>query len=268
MTIPFWKAHGAGNDFLYTFPDGSDLAEETLPRLAAAICHRNTGVGADGWYLVGVPGPDGADAKIRLFNSDGSAAELSGNGTRGAAAVLLEAGMVRGPRVIIATGAGAVELEVTVRRGPEYHIAMRLPPPVVLDAHATIEGSSAAILDVGNPQCAVPVDSLDFDWRAPGAALEGHPRFPARTNVSFFRRRDDRTIEARFYERGAGPTLSSGTGSVGAAVAAIVRRLVESPVTVITEGGRLTVGWGGSGEPAMLTGPAAVTVRGVWFAAL
>ena len=115
------------------------------------------------------------------------------------------------------------------------------------------------ILDVGNPQCALLVESLDFDWRELGREIEGHRRFPKRTNVSFVRVVDRHTIEARFYERGAGPTLSSGTGSTGAAVAAILAGKVESPVRVVTEAGALDLEWR-DGE-ALLRGPAEIVAR-------
>jgi diaminopimelate epimerase len=118
------------------------------------------------------------------------------------------------------------------------------------------------ILWVGNPQCAVPVENFDFDWRAMGAEIESHPQFPHRTNVSFIRAADDHAIEARFYERGAGETMSSGTGSTGAAAAAVARRMVSPPVRVITTAGPLDLRFD---EDIHLTGPAEIVAEGEFF---
>jgi len=124
------------------------------------------------------------------------------------------------------------------------------------------------LVDVGNPQCAVelgsiPQPSFDFDWAALGAAIEGHPHFPRRSNVSFFSRIEGNVIGARFYERGAGATLSSGTGATGAAVAARALGLVQSPVTVRTEAGDLKIRW--ETDDVFLAGPAQVIARGEYY---
>jgi diaminopimelate epimerase len=268
MTIPFWKAHGAGNDFLYTWEkDLGGAIESGLPVVARAICDRHSGVGADGWYLLR-DGAESCDAAIRLFNSDGSPAELSGNGTRCAAAVLARAGGVK-PEFTILTGAGPKQLRLLGGGGNTYLFEMAMGRPEVKegDLHYELpvagEDRDVTILDVGNPQCALVVESLDFDWKPLGAAIEGHPHFPRRTNVSFLRRVDEHTIEARFYERGAGPTLSSGTGSMGAAAAAVLRGLVLPPVTVRTEAGPLEARWENGG--VYLAGPAVVVAKGEFW---
>ena len=122
---------------------------------------------------------------------------------------------------------------------------------------------SATVVDVGNPQCVVRVSGFESQWRAIGAEIEGHRRFPKRTNVSFIHRVDQHTIEARFYERGAGETMSSGTGSTGAAAAALRLGMVESPVTVLTPAGPLTLR--AEGEEIYLIGPAQITGGGVFY---
>ena len=119
------------------------------------------------------------------------------------------------------------------------------------------------ILNVGNPQCAAFVDDFDFDWRAIGAEIEGHPYFPKRTNVSFVRVADDHTIDVRFFERGVGETMSSGTGSTGAAAAAMARGLVTSPVQILTPAGALNLR--SEGDCLLLTGPAEIVVKGEFF---
>jgi diaminopimelate epimerase len=120
----------------------------------------------------------------------------------------------------------------------------------------------ATIIDVGNPQCAVFVDSFDFDWRSAGAAIERHSQFPNRTNVSFIRPRDEHSIEVLFWERGAGETMSSGTGSTGAAAAAILRGSAKSPVRVITPAGVLDVRWD---SQIYLAGPAEIVGGGEFY---
>jgi len=132
----------------------------------------------------------------------------------------------------------------------------------ILELQAEVQGRSAVILDVGNPQCAVPVDDFEFDWRSAGAAIERDSRFPNRTNVSFIRQADRHTIEARFWERGAGETNSSGTGSTGAAMAAVARGFAESPVTVLTPAGPLQLRFG---KDAFLTGPAEYIADGFFY---
>jgi diaminopimelate epimerase len=237
---------------------------------ACAICHRNMGVGADGWYLM-MPAGD-ADAEIRLFNSDGSYAELSGNGTRCAAAVLVHTGVVgadrAGESVTIRTGSGLRRLRLLGRDSGVYRFEMEIGRPAVKPEEVKFclplgEGArEVTIVDVGNPQCALEVESLEFDWKSVGAEIEGHPHFPRRTNVSFYRSLDAHTIEARFFERGAGATMSSGTGATGAAVAAIVRKSARTPVMVLTEAGPLLVRWE---EEAYLTGPAEIVASGEFF---
>jgi diaminopimelate epimerase len=260
MTIPFIKAHGAGNDFLLTWADHAPAGGS--PELARAICNRHTGIGADGWILI-------RDTSIRLFNADGSEAEISGNGTRCAAALLIESGRAV-DEVTISTGAGPKHLRLIERTGRHFLFEMDMGRPIFHEhqVHFLLplrNGSEdVAILDVGNPQCAVFVDQFPADWATIGAEIEGHAHFPKRTNVSFVRPVDPNTIEVRFYERGVGVTLSSGTGSTGAAVAAILRKVASSPVRVLTAGETLRVRWDDS---VYLTGPAEIIGSGEFYAA-
>ena len=258
MRIPFTKAHGAHNDFLLTW---KDAVPGPTPEIARAICHRHTGVGADGWMIV-EKGDADADGAIRLFNSDGSEAEISGNGTRCAAALLVEHGCASA-RIRIRTGAGLKHLHLIERAGLHFTFEMDMGPPEIRHLHypLILNGATfdATIVWVGNPQCAVPVENFDFDWRTLGATIESHPDFPNRTNVSFVRRLDDHTIDVRFYERGAGETMSSGTGSTGAAAAAMARGLARSPVRVLTPAGPLELRADGG---FLLTGPADIIAVG------
>ena len=257
MTIPFTKAHGARNDFLLSWTHAV-APEAVTAETARAICQRHTGVGADGWLLVSRK-TDQADASIELWNSDGSRSEISGNGTRCAAAFLLDAGLDKS-EIRIATGAGLKQLRLLERDGNEFSFEMNMGAPKIEDLHATVEGRDGVILNVGNPQCALLVDDLGFDWAALGKRIEHHPRFPDRTNVSFVRVVDSHTLEVRFFERGAGETMSSGTGSTGAAAAAVSRNLVVPPVRVLTQAGPLDLRW--KDNDIYLAGPAELVARG------
>ncbi len=259
MTLPFTKAHGAGNDFLLSWSDLVPAGDR--PSIARAICNRHTGIGADGWILL-------RETTIQLFNADGSEAEISGNGTRCAAALLLDSGRAQGD-VTITTGAGPKHLRLIDRSGRRFVFEMDMGQPVFQQDQVRFllplrpGAKEVTILDVGNPQCAVFVDRFPPDWEALAGEIEGHPHFPKRTNVSFVRVVDQHTIEARFYERGAGVTLSSGTGSTGAAVASILRGAAASPVRVLASGGEaLDLRWDKS---VYLTGPAEIVGAGEFY---
>jgi diaminopimelate epimerase len=259
MSIPFTKAHGAGNDFLLTWAD--QVPDIDLPATARAICDRHTGIGADGWILI-------RGSAIRLFNADGSEPEISGNGTRCAAALLIDAGQAA-DQVTIHTGAGPKHLRLLQRDGRRFVFEMNMGSPTfdprqIRSNIALAKGAQeVTIVDVGNPQCVVFADSFPQNWEALGAEIESHPQFPKRTNVSFVRVVDGHTIETRFYERGAGVTLSSGTGSTGAAVASILRKVAASPVTVQTPAGEsLQLRWDDS---VYLTGPAEIIGAGEFY---
>ncbi len=277
MIIPFTKAHGAHNDFLLTWQ--RDLPQDALDlvEIARAICDRRTGVGADGWLLVEERNGEEAHAAIRLWNSDGSTSPISGNGTRCAAAFLVDAShdashgidAGRGNDVIrIETGAGVKDLRLLQRAGHAFVFEMNMGTARIDELHATVRGlhamiQDAVIVDVGNPQCAVFVDNFDFDWHAAGALIERDPRFPNRTNVSFLQVLDGHTLDVRFFERGAGVTMSSGTGATGAAAAAAARGWLNGPVEVRTPAGPLRLRW--QGDEILLAGPAEIIGTGEFY---
>jgi diaminopimelate epimerase len=262
IKIPFAKLHGAENDFLLTWADHAP--NTNLAEIARKICARHTGIGADGWMLVS---RSSAELKTQLFNSDGSEAELSGNGTRCAAAFALWTSAIKGESVAISTAAGVKLLKLLAWKDAYFRFEMDMGLPQYRDEeirtelHVDGHVLDATILNVGNPQCAIFVDSLPDDWRISAALAEADRRFPNRTNVSFVRVCDEHNIEVVFFERGAGETRSSGTGSTGAAVAAVLRGKVKSPVIIQTPAGELTLRWENS---VYLTGPAEYIGEGVY----
>lgn len=260
MKIPFVKLHGAKNDFLLTFTE--DAPTDRLSETAVAICDRYTGLGADGWMLVDRTAGADYDATIRLFNSDGSEPELSGNGTRCAAALLARANPGQAEFRIL-TGAGIKHLRMLSRSGGHYEFEMNMGEARIVDLHAVVQSRDAVIVDVGNPQCVLPVSDFNFDWPAVGAAIERDARFPNRTNVSFVRAIDAHTIEVRFWERGAGLTNSSGTGSTGAVGASIALGLVATPVSVETPAGSMSIR--AENCVLFLTGPADFVAEGTYY---
>jgi diaminopimelate epimerase len=263
MKLPFTKAHGAKNDFLLTWEH--DLPDGDFAAIARAICDRHTGIGADGWMLVAPPVDAAAEGGIQLYNSDGSQAEISGNGTRCAAAFLIRHGHAAAV-VRVRTGAGIKTLRLLERQDLRFQFEMNMGRPEIRDLHFALPLAAGprdvTIVWVGNPQCVLAVKDFDFDWRAAGAEIESHPHFPNRTNVSFVKPVDAHTIDVRFYERGAGETMSSGTGSTGAAAAAMALGMAESPVRVLTPAGPLDLRLE---QDVFLSGPAEIVAEGHFF---
>lgn len=264
IEIPFTKLHGAENDFLLTWLN--EAPQENLPEIARRICARTTGIGADGWMLVGA---ESEGLKTRLFNSDGSEPELSGNGTRCAAAFAILKGVVSGPVIPVSTAAGRKTLRLISRDDHRFLFEMNMGLPVAEELHASMQltgrAYDATLLNVGNPQCAIFVEEFPDNWVAAAKEAEGHERFPNRSNVSFVRVLDRHAIDVLFYERGAGETRSSGTGSTGAGAAAILRKSVDTPVDIRTPAGSMSLRWDDS---VYLTGPAELIGEGKFFLGL
>ncbi len=265
IEIPYAKLHGDENDFLITWADqvADKVPEADLPEVARRICARTTGVGADGWMLAG---RQIGGLTTRLFNADGSEPEISGNGTRCAAAFALLKSHTAAEEILITTAAGPKHLKLIERQRNRFRFEMDMGLPRTEELRAVMHLAGkdwdACLVNVGNPQCVLFVSKLPADWLIAAKEAEAHPRFPKRSNVSVVRVPDRHTVEAVFYERGAGETRSSGTGSTGAAVAAILRGEADSPVEVRTPAGSLHLRWDDS---VYLTGPAELVCEGRYF---
>ncbi|MGN6593392.1 MAG: diaminopimelate epimerase [Terriglobales bacterium] len=258
--IRFVKAESNGNDFLIV--DAAAVAGGERAGFVQRICDRHRGVGADGVEFVR---SRGSGFELTLYNADGREAEISGNGTRCVAAFYAKHGFRQG---VLETKAGPRQATVLDGAGERWIIEIDLGVPQLLGTEELeVLGGKMTVhtLSMGNPQCIVFVTDFPDNWEALGAALEKHPHFPQGTNVEFVRVPSRQHLDIRIFERGVGPTRSSGTGSTAAAVAAIAAGRARSPVDVATPGGKQRVSWAGSGTPAKLTGPAAVVAEGVFY---
>ncbi|MDE1177821.1 MAG: diaminopimelate epimerase [Edaphobacter sp.] len=261
--IPFVKAHACGNDFL--------VMEETVAKrqhaaLAKRLCSRNTSIGADGIEFL--ERKANGELFLRLFNADGSEAELSGNGTRCVAAWLahsegrMEAtfGTHGGPRVC----------RVVEDKSPLYLIESEMGVPRVMPRTIVVPGVGdveGAMVNVGNPHFVIFTDTEDFSayglrWQDLGAKISTSPLFPHGTNVEFVRVAAKDEIGFRIFERGCGPTTSSGTGTCASSAASMALRGVDRELTAVAEGGPQKTVWTTSDAVMLLTGPAEIICRG------
>jgi diaminopimelate epimerase len=255
IAIPFVKASACGNDFLII--DGMH-APPDLIAFARRICDRHNGVGADGveWLF---PAQD-ADIRARLFNADGSEAEISGNGTRCVAAYLCSERPCE--QVTVRTGAGLKNCVLTAHSESLFEFETGMGEPQVGDEFSikVAFGEARGIpVSMGNPHFVVFVDDFAPGWQGDAAEIGKHHDFKYGINVEFVKVSDAQNLEVRFYERGVGETQSSGTGSCAAAVASIFAKRAVSPVRVHAPGGTQTVRWE---KQVFLRGPAQVICRG------
>ena len=270
--IPFVKAHACGNDFL--------ILEETVANrnhaaLARKLCSRNTGIGADGIEFLDRR-PDNT-LFLRLFNADGSEAELSGNGTRCVAAWLAASEGLR--QVALGTHGGLRTCRLIRRDGTEFWIETGMGIPRVMPRTLQISGLPTpipgAMVNVGNPHFVIFIDSKstgseaaeDFSshglsWQDLGAIIAIDPLFPFGTNVEFVRILSPTEIAFRIFERGCGPTTSSGTGTCASSAAAMVLGNTARELTAIAQGGTQQVVWPTNNSEMLLTGPAEIICTG------
>ena len=260
--LRFAKAHAYGNDFIYV--DRALSGDGSLERLAREMCDRRTGIGADGLILY-TRLDEGAT--MTLLNADGSRAEVSGNGLRGLAALLLQHDDHDHAGVTIRTDAGEKRVTRTTREGSRqtFRAAMGVPRDIRrASLMAGGETLSAVLLDMGNPQCVLLGPLPDEErFRRLGAALEHHTMFAGGTNVEFADVESPDRVRILIWERGCGPTRSSGTGSCASAVAAASFGGASRDVEVIAPGGPQRVEWRDDG--VYLTGWAELICDGQWL---
>ncbi len=277
MSIRFTKLHGLGNDYL--FIDTAACPVEDPAALSIAMSHRHLGVGADGIILV-MPG-ETHPFRMRIFNADGSEAETCGNGIRCFAKYVYERGMISDTDFVIETLAGPNRVQLTT--GPDGVAAVRsnmgmprfdradipmtgAPGNVIEEPLRMDDGSEFRVTcaNIGNPHAVIFVeDATKVDLNTWGPKVETHPAFPNRTNVEFVHVVDSATIVMRIWERGSGVTMASGSGSCGAALAAMITDRVERRVSVQLKYGALVVEWAEDGC-VYQEGPATEVFDGIW----
>src|SRR6266850_1119577 len=262
MKLPFTKMQGAGNDFMVVDATKKDLAltRHQIQRLA----DRHRGVGFDQLLVVERPTHAGVDFHYRIFNADGGEVEQCGNGARCFVKYVHAQGLTDKREIRVETRGGIIgprleaDGEVSVDMGPP-----RLSNPLTERIAVGSESVEVAILSMGNPHAVQAVADLE---RAPvttqGPLIERHPRFPEGVNAGYLHVLGQHRIALRVWERGAGETLSCGTGACAAAVAGIARKLVDSPVQVQTRGGALTISWAGGDNAVIMKGPAETVFDG------
>jgi len=276
--MKFAKAHGLGNDFILLAASEEPAGASSW---AVRLCDRHRGIGGDG-VVLHAPTPDGVS--FRLINADGLPGEISGNGLRCLAALAVRSGWAPS-RHVVSTVVGPKAVEVAVLGGVRYSILTDLGPPALgsRDVPVALEPPAATVIDhpleaggrrvlvtatsMGNPHCAVFLEQEAGDdlLRELGPALERHPFFPKRTNVEFVTVLGPEEIRVRFWERGVGYTMASGTGSASAAVASIITGRTGRRLTAVCDGGTLEIDWPEGGSVRQ-TGEVEILYEGDWLA--
>ena len=267
--MPFVKMHGLGNDYIYVdcfVPQTAALISKTnLSSLAQRVSDRHFGIGSDGLVLI-LPSKE-ADAQMRIFNADGSEAQMCGNAIRCVGKYLYESGLCPRPRLFIETLAGIKTLSLQVQEGIVSQISVNMGTPKVTTDSLALQGNDLlgfTSVNMGNPHAVFfrAQNLLDAEITKMGHPISTHPHFPEGTNVEFVHVRNAHELEVRVYERGSGPTLACGTGACAAAVAAYKHGETEEEMTVHLPGGDLLIHYDHRTNMVTMTGPATEVFRG------
>lgn len=251
-TLPFIKMHGLGNDYVYMdcFPKTTAeiIAKTDLPTLARAVSDRHFGIGSDGLVLI-LPSKE-ADAKMCIFNADGSEAEMCGNAIRCVAKYLFESGLCRDVHMQIETLAGIRSLALHVDKEIVDQVTVNMGKPVIQpdSIQSGMDPIGYTAVNMGNPHAVFFRDTI--------------PQLPVNTNIEFVHVRNKKELDVRVIERGSGETMACGTGACAAAVAAIYHGLTERTVTVHLPGGDLMIQWQSDLSSVFMTGTATEVFRG------
>ncbi|SDG11802.1 diaminopimelate epimerase [Desulfosporosinus hippei] len=279
--MEFTKMQGLGNDFVFLdrISSSAEDSAEDYPQLARKLCHRQFGIGGDGLIVV-LPSKV-ADARMRIFNSDGSEPEMCGNGIRCFARYIYDQGLIISDPMLVETGAGILKLKLFIKEGQVQGVQVDMGEPIlradlipVLGEGEPVIGQSIEVsgekylftaVSMGNPHCIIFVEDFSsLDFERVGPAIEKHSLFPRKTNVEFIQINSPREITMKVWERGAGPTLACGTGACASVVASILNNRTERIVTVQLPGGDLFIEWGLDNHVYM-TGPGNYVFKGNWL---
>jgi diaminopimelate epimerase len=276
--MQFTKMHGAGNDYVYV-----NAFQEKLPAsvtdLAIAVSDRHKGIGADGLILI-CPS-EVADARMRMFNADGSESEMCGNGVRCVAKYVYDHGIAKKPQLKIETGRGVLTLylnvkddkvdTVRVNMGQPILTAENIPtklpgnPPVLVPLTAGDKTFPVTVVSMGNPHCITYVETLDDEWvLKTGPLVERHEMFPRRVNAEFVQVISPVAVNLRVWERGSGETQACGTGACAVCVAGVLTGKTARQITAHLPGGDLFLEWSEATGEVFMTGPATEVFTGQW----
>ena len=276
--MDFVKMHGLGNDFV--FIEDKTGQDKDYTALARAMCNRHTGIGADG--LIVIVDSRVADVRMRIINSDGSEAEMCGNGIRCFAKYVYDNGIIEKKRFTVETPAGIMEPEITVGADNKAElITINMGRPSFNRSEIPMEGADGRVLNedlcvnganwkitsllMGVPHTVTYVDDVDtVDIEKIGPLFEKHEAFPKHTNINFAQQMDDRTVKVRTWERGSGATLACGTGSCSVAVASFLNGRTGREVDIQLPLGTLHIEYREEDGNVYMTGPAAVSFTGTW----
>ena len=284
MVIPFIKMHGLGNDYVYV-----DCFRNPLPAdpaaLAVAVSDRHFGIGGDGLILVCPPSAaaqaQGADARMRMFNADGSESEMCGNGLRCVAKLVYDHGIAPKTRLVLETGRGLLPVDLELEGGKVARVRVEMGQPILQAAliptilsgqpplEVPVETPWGAVkltcVSMGNPHAVAFVEKItDSMVHEVGKFLETCPAFPKRANIEFVEVVSRNRFVMRVWERGSGETLACGTGACAVAVAGILTNRLDSKCTGKLLGGELELEWPGEGHTVYMTGPATEIFSGIW----
>ena len=277
----FTKMHGIGNDYVYVETFRQPAPDDPVA-LAVAVSDRHFGIGSDGLILI--EPSDRADARMRMFNNDGSESEMCGNGVRCVAKFIHDHGIARQPRVTVETGRGvlSLDLEIVDDRAERVRVDMGAPilrsdaipttlpgdPPVDAEVDLGSRTVRLTAVSMGNPHAVIYVDAVeDYPVEQIGPIIERHPAFPRKVNVHFVEVLGPGEVRMRTWERGTGITLACGTGACAVAVAGVLTGRTGGKLLAHLPGGDLTLEWAGGDAPVFMTGPAAEVFSGEWPAA-
>jgi diaminopimelate epimerase len=276
--IKFTKMQGTGNDFLIL--DGRENKISNFKKLAGTMCDRHFGVGADGVLVL--LDSDEADSRMRIFNADGSEAEMSGNGIRCFAKYLYDNGILKKKQAAIETAAGIKRLDLVMKNERVESVVVNMGEPILQRERIPMIGKPGMVinetlqlddgsrfnitsLSMGNPHVVIFVEEIDkFPIDKYGLLVENHNLFPKRTNVEFVKVIDQHEVIQRTWERGTGETLSCGTGASAVTVACILNNITGRKILIRLKGGELKAEWKEDDNSVYLTGPAVEVFSGEW----
>jgi diaminopimelate epimerase len=272
----FVKMEGAGNDYVYV--DCFHQPPPPDPRaLSRAMSDRHFGVGGDGLILI-CPS-ERADARMRMFNADGSEAEMCGNGVRCVAKYVYDHGLVRKPALTVETGRGVLKLELELKEGKVSQVRVDMGEPILAAERipTTLAGNPptnvllpghdlrVTCVSMGNPHCVAYVERITDDLvLGVGPRIEHHPAFPRRVNVEFVQITSPEDVTVRVWERGSGETLACGTGACAVCVAGVLTGRTGRRIVAHLPGGDLGLHWSEEDTHVYMTGPAVEVFSGDW----